>query len=129
MLWNGYELSRRGGIKKRSNLHSVIYEWPLIFKSLLMHPKLCSKGNLLLQLDIILNFKVCECHFILNIMIRYCKVIGFPERTQDSTIVFTIFIGITICVYDEHLIAGWDIQWRAPNGQSRFTTPFDNIIK
>ena len=22
-----------------------------------------------------------------------CKVIGFPERTQDDTIVFTIFIG------------------------------------
>ena len=31
-----------------------------------------------------------------------------------------------ICVYDEHLIAGQDIQCRAPYSWSRFTTPFNN---
>ena len=34
-----------------------------------------------------------------------------------------------ICVYDEHPIAGGDIQYRAPDSQSGYTTPFDNIIR
>ena len=32
-----------------------------------------------------------------------------------------------ICVYDEHPLAGRDIQYRAPNSRSSCTTPFDNI--
>ena len=31
-----------------------------------------------------------------------------------------------ICVYDEHPIAGQDIQCRAPNSRSRYITPFDD---
>ena len=34
-----------------------------------------------------------------------------------------------ICVYDKHPIAGRDIQCRAPDSQSRYTTPFGDIIK
>ena len=30
-----------------------------------------------------------------------------------------------ICVYNEHPIAGQDIQCRAPYSRSRYTTPFD----
>ena len=33
-----------------------------------------------------------------------------------------------ICVYDEHPIAGQDIQFREPDSWSKYTTPFDNII-
>ena len=32
-------------------------------------------------------------------------------------------IVIRYCVYDEHLIAGQDIQCRAPDSQSGYTTP------
>ena len=32
-----------------------------------------------------------------------------------------------ICVYDEDLLAGRDIQYRAPDSQSSCTTPFDDI--
>ena len=32
-----------------------------------------------------------------------------------------------VCVYDEHPLAGRDIQYQAPNSQSRYTTPFDEI--
>ena len=32
-----------------------------------------------------------------------------------------------ICVYDEHPLAGWDIQYQAPDSRSRCTTPFDDI--
>ena len=31
------------------------------------------------------------------------------------------------CVYEEHPLAGWDIQNRKPNSRSRCTTPFDDI--
>ena len=31
-----------------------------------------------------------------------------------------------ICVYDEHPIAGGDIQYRAPDCQSRYTKSFDD---
>ena len=31
-----------------------------------------------------------------------------------------------ICVYDEHLISGRDIQYRAPDSQSEYTTSFDD---
>ena len=34
-----------------------------------------------------------------------------------------------ICVYDEHPIAGRDIQYRAPDSRSRYATPLDDIIK
>ena len=34
-----------------------------------------------------------------------------------------------ICVYDEHPIAGRDIQYQAPDSWSEYTTPFDVIIK
>ena len=34
-----------------------------------------------------------------------------------------------MCVYDEHPLAGQDIQYRAPDSQSRYTTPFDEILK
>ena len=34
-----------------------------------------------------------------------------------------------ICVYDEHPIADRDIQHRAPDSWSGYTTPFNNIIK
>ena len=34
-----------------------------------------------------------------------------------------------VCVYDKHLLAGQDIQYLAPNSRSRYTTPFDEIIK
>ena len=34
-----------------------------------------------------------------------------------------------MCVYDEHPLAGQDIQYRAPDSWSRYTTPFDKIIK
>ena len=30
-----------------------------------------------------------------------------------------------ICVYDEQPIAGQDIQYQAPDSQSRYTAPFD----
>ena len=33
-----------------------------------------------------------------------------------------------ICVYDEHPITGQDIQYRAPDSRSRYTTPLDEII-
>ena len=36
-----------------------------------------------------------------------------------------IFYRDKICVYNEHPIAGRDIQCRAPYSQSRYTTPFD----
>ena len=32
-----------------------------------------------------------------------------------------------MCVYDEHLLAGQDIQYRAPDSRSRYTTPFGEI--
>ena len=32
-----------------------------------------------------------------------------------------------MCVYNEHPLAGRDIQYRAPNSRSRHTTPFDEI--
>ena len=32
-------------------------------------------------------------------------------------------------VYDEHPIAGQDIQYQAPDNRSRYTKPFDKIIK
>ena len=32
-----------------------------------------------------------------------------------------------MCVFDEHLLAGRDIQYRAPDSQSRYTTPFNKI--
>ena len=32
-----------------------------------------------------------------------------------------------ICVYDEYLLAGRDLQCRAPNSRSRYTAPFDDI--
>ena len=35
---------------------------------------------------------------------------------------------VCVCVYDEHLLAGQDIQYLAPNSRSRYTTPFDEII-
>ena len=35
----------------------------------------------------------------------------------------------TTCVHDEHPIAGRDIQCRAPVSLSRYTSPFNNIIK
>ena len=34
-----------------------------------------------------------------------------------------------MCVFDEHPIAGRDIQCQAPYDQSRYTTSFDDIIK
>ena len=34
-----------------------------------------------------------------------------------------------ISVYDEHPLAGQDIQYRASDGWSRYTTPFDDILK
>ena len=34
-----------------------------------------------------------------------------------------------MCVYDEHPIAGQDLQYQAPVSQSRYSTPFDEIIK
>ena len=34
-----------------------------------------------------------------------------------------------ICVYDKHLIAGRDMQCRAPNSRSRYTAAFNDIIK
>ena len=30
-----------------------------------------------------------------------------------------------MCVYDEHPLAGPDIQYQAPESRSRFTTPFN----
>ena len=33
------------------------------------------------------------------------------------------------CVYDEHPLAGRDIQYWAPDSRSRYTTSFDNILK
>ena len=36
---------------------------------------------------------------------------------------------IDMCVYDDHLLAGQDIQYLAPNSRSRYTAPFDEIIK
>ena len=32
-----------------------------------------------------------------------------------------------MCVYDEHPLAGREIQYRAPDSQSRYTTPFNEI--
>ena len=32
-----------------------------------------------------------------------------------------------MCVYDEHPLAGRDIQYRASHSRSRYTTPFDEI--
>ena len=34
-----------------------------------------------------------------------------------------------MCVYDEHPLAGRDIQYGAPDSWSRYTTPFDKIKK
>ena len=34
-----------------------------------------------------------------------------------------------ICVYDEHPLAGRDIQYRVPDSQSRNTTPFKDTLK
>ena len=33
------------------------------------------------------------------------------------------------CVYDEHPLAGQEIQYRAPNSRSRYTTPFEQKYK
>ena len=32
-----------------------------------------------------------------------------------------------MCVYDKHPLTGRDIQYRAPDSWSRYTTPFDKI--
>ena len=32
-----------------------------------------------------------------------------------------------VCVYDEHPLAGQEIQYWAPHNRSRYTTPFDEI--
>ena len=32
-----------------------------------------------------------------------------------------------MCVYDEHPLAGRDIQYQAPDSRSRYATPFDEI--
>ena len=32
-----------------------------------------------------------------------------------------------MCVYDEHLLAGRDMQYQAPDIRSRYATPFDKI--
>ena len=33
-----------------------------------------------------------------------------------------------MCVYDNTLLAGQDIQYRAPDSWSKYTTPFNEII-
>ena len=44
--------------------------------------------------------------------------------------VVTVSIGLktAICVYDENPIGGRDIQYRAPDSRSEYTTPFDDIL-
>ena len=34
-----------------------------------------------------------------------------------------------MCVYDDHPVTGWDLQYRATDSRSRDTTPFDDILK
>ena len=62
---------------------------------------------------------------------------SFPNQLPDQTNLKSFFIFFfeccfcdQICVYEKHPrpLAGWDIQYRAPDGQSRYTTPFDKIF-
>ena len=47
---------------------------------------------------------------------------------DNSTLILSIYRD-KICVYEEHLIAGRDIQYQAPDSWSGYTTPFDDISK
>ena len=66
------------------------------------------------------------CYFV-------CKQINHEVYTETSR-QWTFFRKLEeyldkICEYDEHPIAGRDIQYRAPDSWSRYTTPFNEIIK
>ena len=44
-----------------------------------------------------------------------------------GTFVIVVIRYVCVCVYDKHPLAGRDIQYRAPDSRSKYTTPFDEI--
>ena len=51
----------------------------------------------------------------------------FLFRRFSKFIVGSLIVIRYVCVYDEHPLAGREIQYWAPHNWSRYTTPFDEI--
>ena len=63
----------------------------------------------------------------LNRKVSYIFIFWSKKLNQNSTSPSPSYTyRDKICVYDEHPIAGQDIQFRAPDSRSRHTTPFDD---
>ena len=83
----------------------------------------------------IFNF-LCNLHFSNTLLFSVkCAAMKFNVKcTFNCLLKFSYLKSYAtylekICVYEEHPIAGWDIQYWAPDSWSRYKTPFGEIIK
>ena len=75
--------------------------------------------------------------FLIRSRLMYDSTFVEPRATYESLFFQTsndiiagngiIVVIRYVCVFDDHLLAGRDIQYRASDSRSRYTMPFDEI--